>query len=89
MAPLPLRAVELSLLRDVRVSDEDHGGLAADELSQDEFEAIQRLCELGLIEAKGEYGEAPDGEEDEREAGSSEVVYLVTARGVAVLNEVD
>ena len=37
--------------------------------------------------AIGEYGEAPDGEEDEREAGDSEIVYRVTGAGVAALAE--
>lgn len=76
---------ELALLREVRVSDEDHGGLHGGELGPDEYEAMKRLCELDLVEALGEYGEAPDGEEDEREAGASDVVYRVTHRGVLVL----
>jgi hypothetical protein len=78
-------AIELQLLRLVRESDEDHGGLAADELSADEREVLARLCDRGLVEARGEYGEAPDGEEDEREAGDSEIVYRITAKGVLVL----
>jgi hypothetical protein len=45
---------------------------------------MKRLCALGLVEAVGEYGEAPDGEEDEREAGDV-VVYRITASGVLVL----
>lgn len=78
----PLTSAEVALLREVRVSDEDHGGLAAAELSRGEYDAMDRLCSLGLVEAIGEYGEAPDGEEDEREAGASAVVYRITARGV-------
>jgi hypothetical protein len=94
MSPAPLSLVPLTpqeraLLREVRLSDEDHGGLAADELSSDEFPAMERLTSLGLVEAIGEYGEAPDGEEDERDAGAGAAVYRVTARGVEVLREGD
>jgi hypothetical protein len=81
----PLTSAEKALLRDVRLSDEDHGGLAGDELAVDEYETMARLCALGLVEAIGEYGEAPDGEEDERDAGASAVVYRVTAAGVEAL----
>jgi hypothetical protein len=80
-----LTAQERALLREVRLSDEDHGGLGGDELSEEELPAMDRLSALGLVEAVGEYGEAPDGEEDEREAGAGAVVYRVTARGVEVL----
>jgi hypothetical protein len=80
-----LTPAEVSLLREVRASDEDHGGLAGAELSADEWDAMKRLCSLDLVEAVGEYGEAPDGEEDEREAGASDVVYRITANGVFVL----
>jgi hypothetical protein len=82
---IALSAVEVSLLRTVRVSDEDHGGLDGAELTGDELEPMKRLCELGLVEAIGEYGEAPDGEEDEREMGGREIVYRITTRGVLVL----
>ena len=85
MAPPPLTPLEHALLREVRLSDEDHGGLSADELSPDEYDAMKRLCSLDLVEAVGEYGEAPDGEEDEREAGAAAVVYRITERGVLVL----
>jgi len=81
----PLSAAELALLREVRLSDEDHGGLAEGELGPDEHETMGRLCDLGLVEALGEYGEAPDGEEDERDAGATDLVYRITARGVARL----
>lgn len=84
-AAAALGAAELALLREVRLSDEDHGGLDARELSRDEYDAMERLCALGLVEAIGEYGEAPDGEEDEREAGDVEVVYRVTGAGVSAL----
>lgn len=76
---------ELALLREVRLSDEDHGGLHGAELAADEYDAMKRLCALDLVEAVGEYGEAPDGEEDELEAGATDVVYRVTHRGVLVL----
>ena len=82
-----LTLAEHALLRDVRVSDEDHGGLDGQELAPDEHEAMERLCALGLVEALGEYGEAPDGEEDEREAGQSDVVYRITGAGVRALSE--
>lgn len=81
----PLSPVEISLLREVRASDEDHGGLSGTELTSDDFEPMTRLCDLGLVEALGEYGEAPDGEEDEHAMGATSLVYRVTAAGVAVL----
>ena len=76
---------DVALLSEVRISDEDHGGLSGEELETDEWEAMNRLCSLGLVEVMGEYGEAPDGEEDEREAGESAVVYRITALGVLKL----
>ena len=82
-----LSPAEKALLREVRVSDEDHGGLSGAELSNDEYDAMKQLCARGLVEALGEYGEAPDGEEDEREAGASMVVYRITQGGVLVLAE--
>ncbi len=85
MAPPVLTPAEHALLREVRISDEDHGGLDAAELSPDEHDAMERLCALDLVEARGEYGEAPDGEEDEREAGESAVTYRITGAGVAAL----
>jgi hypothetical protein len=86
MTALALTPAERTLLRDVRIADEDHGGLHVDELARDEYDAMERLCALGLVEALGEYGEAPDGEEDEREAGAlSAVVYRITGAGVDVL----
>ena len=80
-----LTPAELALLREVRASDEDHGGLQGSELESDEYDAMRRLCSLGLVDAVGEYGEAPDGEEDEREAGESAGVYRITGAGVHVL----
>jgi hypothetical protein len=85
MAVPTLSPVEASLLREVRLSDEDHGGLSGAELGPDEYDAMRRLCELGLVEAMGEYGEAPDGEEDERDAGAAAVVYRITQGGVLAL----
>jgi hypothetical protein len=79
-----LTPAEWALLREVRASDEDHGGLDGAELHPEEYAAMERLCDLGLVEAVGEYGEAPDGEEDERDAGA-ELVYRVTGAGVSVL----
>ncbi len=86
MAHVTLTPAEHTLLRDVRVSDEDHGGLDGDELAPEERETMERLCALGLVEAVGEYGEAPDGEEDEREAGAHDVVYRITGAGVLALH---
>jgi hypothetical protein len=87
MALPTLSPAELALLRAVRASDEDHGGLDGAEVSADEYDGMRRLCELNLVEAVGEYGEAPDGEEDEREMGGSSVVYRITQGGVLVLAE--
>ena len=83
----PLSPTERALLRDVRIADEDRGGLAGDELHPDEYEAMEKLCTSGLVEAVGEYGEAPDGEEDEREAGALAVAYRITGAGVLALAE--
>ena len=85
MALPDLTPTEAALLREVRLSDEDHGGLAGEELETDEWDAMRRLCDLGLVEALGEYGEAPDGEEDERDAGASVIVYRITSSGVMLL----
>jgi hypothetical protein len=85
MALPMLSPTDAALLREVRLSDEDHGGLDGAELAAEEYEAMARLCALGLVEAVGEYGEAPDGEEDEREAGASDVVYRITQAGVLAL----
>lgn len=87
MKRITLSAAQLVVLRLVRASDEDHGGLGSSELQEGEHEELDVLLRHGMIEAVGEYGEAPDGEEDEREAGASAVVYRVTARGVAALRD--
>lgn len=84
---LTLSPVEVALLREVRASDEDHGGLHGAELDADELETLGKLCELGLVEAQGEYGEAPDGEEDEAAMGATALVYRITGHGVSVLRE--
>ena len=84
---MQLSAAEMSLLREVRVSDEDHGGLRASELDAEETATLSRLCDLGLVEALLEYGEAPDGEEDERDAGDNGHSYRITGAGVAVLRD--
>lgn len=84
---MQLSPAEVSLLREVRVSDEDHGGLSAEELNADELAIIGRLCDLGLVEAQMEFGEAPDGEEDERDAGDNTQTYRITGVGVAALLE--
>jgi hypothetical protein len=84
---MTLSPAEIALLREVRASDEDHGGLDGFELVSDELETIGRLCELGLVEALGEYGEAPDGEEDEHAMGYTRFVYRITASGVAALRD--
>ncbi|MBN9167266.1 MAG: hypothetical protein BGO98_17770 [Myxococcales bacterium 68-20] len=85
MATPTLTSTERALLHEVRLSDEDHGGLAGEELTPDDYEAMARLCDLGLVEALGEYGEAPDGEEDEREAGATALLYRITAKGVEAI----
>lgn len=82
-----LSEVQLSLLRAVRLADEDAGGLLAGELDGDAREELATLIEAGLVEAVGEYGEAPDGEMDERDAGAAEIAYRITARGVEVLRD--
>ena len=79
---------EVSLLREVRASDEDHGGLNGEELDSDELETMGKLCELGLVEAQSEYGEAPDGEEDEAAMGATALIYRITGHGVTALREV-
>ncbi|MEO7111535.1 MAG: hypothetical protein ABI183_13935 [Polyangiaceae bacterium] len=81
-----LTSSERSLLEEVRLSDEDHGGLDLDELGEDETETIAKLLERGLAEALNEFGEAPDGEEDEREAGGGRGTRVrITALGVEAL----
>lgn len=87
MAAPVLTPTEMALLRSIRESDEDHGGLSGTELVADEHEALDRLLVLGLVEALGEYGEAPDGEEDEWAMGASALVYRITGAGVLALRD--
>lgn len=84
---MTLSPAEETLLRAVRLSDEDHGGLSGQELAPEELEPMGKLCDLGLVEALGEYGEAPDGEEDEAAMGATALVYRITGRGVLVLRD--
>jgi hypothetical protein len=88
MTRVDLTPAEHALLREVRISDEDHGGLDGEELVAGEYKAMERLCSAGLVEGVGEYGEAPDGEEDERDAGAS-LVYRITGAGVQALADVE
>jgi hypothetical protein len=88
MTRVALTPAERALLREVRISDEDHGGLDGEELGAGEYEAMERLCSAGLVAGVGEYGEAPDGEEDERDAGAG-LVYRITGAGVQALAEVE
>ena len=81
---LLLTASELSLLRLIRESDLDHGGLSSEELTEEELEVCSALAERGLAEVVAEFGEAPDGEEDEREAGVPSC-FRVTGRGVEAI----
>lgn len=82
-----LNDVQLSLLRAVRLADEDSGGLSPGELDGDGLEELAVLVDAGLVEAVGEYGEAPDGEMDEHAAGESAIAYRITGRGVELLRD--
>ena len=85
LAPLtPLTLSELALLHEIRLADQDRGGLSASELSDDEAETCGLLADRGYAEARSEFGEAPDGEEDERDAGGA-VYFRITGRGVLAL----
>lgn len=44
LLPIALTPTERALLREVRVADEDRGGLSGEELGDDELEAMDRLC---------------------------------------------
>jgi len=77
----PLTPTELTLLRAIRAADEDHGGLFRDELTDDEADVCGRLVERGCAEVLSEFGEAPDGEEDERDAGAR-CCFRITGLGV-------
>jgi hypothetical protein len=84
LEPRNLSPSELALLREVRASDEDHGGLARHELTPEEADMCDALVASGHVEVVSEFGEAPDGEEDEREAGGT-YAYRITGKGVAAL----
>jgi hypothetical protein len=77
---------ELALLRLIREADVDHGGLLESEMSEDESSCARGLLERGLVEALGEYGEAPDGEEDEKDSGGA-LTFRITGLGVAHLRD--
>jgi hypothetical protein len=83
-ARAPLTPSERELLRAIREADEDHGGLFGDELNEDELEVCNSLVEKGCAEVLSEFGEAPDGEEDERDAGGR-YCFRITGRGVDLL----
>ena len=82
----PLTPAELLLLRVIHEADRDRGGLSWRELDDDEAETCTTLLDRELVEALSEYGEAPDGEEDERDAGAA-FVYRMTGRGVEALHD--
>ena len=82
--PTSLTPAELPLLRAIHEADRDRGGLSRDELSEDEAATCDELVERGFAEVIAEFGEAPDGEEDERDAGGRGC-YRITGRGVEVL----
>ena len=84
--PLALTPTELSLLRAIHEADRDHGGLSSEELTDEEAEVCGRLADRGLAEVISEFGEAPDGEEDERESGAR-YAFRITGAGVAVLRD--
>lgn len=84
--PAPLTATQLALLRTIHEADRDHGGLFRDELTEDEADECFALAERGLAEVVSEYGEAPDGEEDERDAGEG-YRFRITGTGVARLRD--
>lgn len=83
-----LGAMEVGLLRAVRQADEESGGLARAECNEDERDVIDALVERGLVECRSEYGEAPDGEEDEADEGARYGgMYRITGAGVEALRD--
>jgi hypothetical protein len=82
----PLTREELALLEMIREADVDRGGLLESEMSREESSCAWALVERGLVEAVGEYGEAPDGEEDEKDAGGAHT-FRITGQGVARLRD--
>jgi hypothetical protein len=83
-ASVGLSRADLALLREIHEADRDRGGLLAEELTADEVEVCSRLVGRGLAEVLSEFGESPDGEEDERDAGAS-YCFRITGQGVAAL----
>jgi hypothetical protein len=79
---------QLALLREIHEADLDHGGLSSDELSPEEAFVCGELADRGFAEAVSEFGEAPDGEEDERDAGGARYCFRITGRGVLALRDV-
>jgi hypothetical protein len=78
---------ELALLREIHEADRDHGGLSSAELSPEEALLCGELADRGFAEALSEFGEAPDGEEDERDAGGCGHCFRITERGVLALRD--
>jgi hypothetical protein len=88
MGSTVLREIEVGLLREVRQADEDGGGLIRAECDADERDLIDSLVERGLVECRSEYGEAPDGEEDEADEGARYGgMYRITGAGVEALRD--
>ncbi len=81
-----LSLTELALLRIIHEADRDRGGIFIDELSHEEADVCSQLVERGLVETMSEFGEAPDGEEDERDAGGR-YLFRMTGRGVEALRD--
>ncbi len=84
----PITPTELSLLRAIRDADEDHGGLFCEELAVHEVDVCYCLVARGWVEVVPEFGQAPDGEEDERDAGAH-VCFRITGRGVEQLADIE
>jgi hypothetical protein len=85
--PVPaLSPADLSLLRAIHEADRDHGGLFGEELSEEEGDICGGLVDRGFAEVVSEFGQAPDGEEDELDAGAR-YCFRITGRGVERLAE--
>lgn len=83
-----LREMEVGLLREVRRADEESGGLQRADCGADERDTIDSLVERGFVEYRSEYGEAPDGEEDEADEGARYGgSYRITGTGVEALRD--
>jgi hypothetical protein len=88
MGDVQLGAMELGLLRAVREADEESGGMIRGECNEDERDVLDALVERGLVECRSEYGEAPDGEEDEADEGARYGgMYRITGAGVEALRD--